>query len=114
MKKHRALPKHVEVLGVNVSVRLRSEKRDKNLKDCWGYFDQAAASIVIDADCANDMKFHVLHHELGHAFLHYSGAMFVLQTVIRDRATLEYVEESLIRGAMVPHSMTCARHANPG
>lgn len=57
----------------------------------------------------------VLHHELAHAFLHYGGTLFQLTGLlnIKDPELLGLVEETIIRTAMVPHSMTCARQAAP-
>jgi hypothetical protein len=109
----RALPKFVDVCGVRVKILHRSETRDKELHNCWGYFKRETATIVVDKDCTGSFAFSVLHHELAHAFLHYSGALFTIGAVlnIQDEKLFEFVEEVLIRTAMTPHSMCCSRWA---
>ena len=109
------LPKFVDVCGHRVRIVRRNESKDPGLKNAWGYFTREDAIIVIDEGCGQEMATAVLHHELAHAFLHYGGTLFQLTGLlnIKDPELLGFVEETIIRTAMVPHSMTCARQAAP-
>jgi Zn-dependent peptidase ImmA (M78 family) len=106
-----SLPRFFDVCGTRVKIIRRSSKTDPELRNAWGYFNDAKATIVIDKKCKNDKAWWTLRHELAHAFLAYTGTMYCLQSVlnIKDMRVLEYIEEVLIREAFVPFGMSIGR-----
>lgn len=86
------------------------------LRNCLGYFDTLAASIVISKRVKGPMAWWTLRHELGHAFLHITGAMFLLHNLIDEKnpQVWDMIEEVIVRDGMVPHATSVARDAMLG
>lgn len=77
-----------------------------NLKDgptaCDGYYETASPSIFIHRDLGAEYSRQVLVHEVGHAMLHLSGAMYELEQDLRKGVDVDRVEERLVR-TLTPH-----------
>lgn len=71
----------INVLGTDIRIQFRTEKQDKSLEKCDGYYDESEDLIVIKIPEADVMSLgnlenyqkKVLRHEIVHAFLHESG-----------------------------------------
>jgi hypothetical protein len=70
--------------------------------ECDGYYETASPSIFIHRDIGAEYSRQVLVHEVCHAMLHLSGAMYELEQDLREGVDAFRVEERLVR-TLTPH-----------
>ena len=102
-------PKSVNVMGVDIAIRIRSPKRDKELSDCYGYYDPVSCQITLRDDLKPAKRRETLAHEIGHAYVEHSGLGYTMMKLVQEDAAREYLEEKLIRSVIVPYVLTAYR-----
>lgn len=89
------------ICGAKVGIYLENNLYDE-ATSCSGLYDPAASTIYIDDANGEEMVRHILIHEVGHALLHLSGAMYELEQDLKPDVDVERVEERLVR-TLTPH-----------
>jgi hypothetical protein len=96
---------HVAVCGLNLPVKLGTEEDFAGLKGAYGCFDPDTGTIWLDENIPPHVKPFWTVHEVLHAVLLHSGALYVTASIFgceREDPRLDRWEEAIVR-ILTPH-----------
>jgi len=95
----------IKVCGSKIPIQVGSSEDHKELVGCYGLYDANTCTIWIHVDTPKTLIIQTLVHEVLHAMLNLSGAIYSTAAAFgldRDDSRIEAWEESFVR-LLTPH-----------